>query len=212
MAALGSIATEVLPVETFLAELKRIPFQRTTFFEGLRALLPFVGKAGEDAGEYFPVACSEEDDKNKQKGGDGDLSIMSLPFYGDEGAEEQAVDNKGQDWDGYFAGFVPKHKYFYLQGMLAQVLTAFVLNGFSPYPFVQSILMMVVVTAEFANIVVNAPYSSLASTREELIGKLGKVLVYVLVFLSFNRTAGLDVSFHLNFNATIGAGVELNNK
>ena len=204
MAALGSIATEVLPVETFLAELKRIPFQRTTFFEGLRALLPFVGKAGEDAGEYFPVA-SEEDDKQAEKGGDGHLSIISL-------LSQVLSTDKGQDWDGYFAGFLPKHKYFYLQGMLAQVLTALVLNGFSPYPFVQSILMMVVVTAEFANIVVNAPYSSLASTREELIGKLGKVLVYVLVFLSFNRTAGLDVSFHLNFNATIGAGVELNNK
>ena len=116
-------------------------------------------------------------------------------FRNQDGTSDDKVDTTGQTWDGYFGGFVPEHKFFYLQGMAMQVLTAFVLNGFAPYPFVQSVLMIFVTGAEFYSVIASAPYSSLSSTREELIGKLGKVLVYFLVFLSFHRTCDLDTAW-----------------
>jgi hypothetical protein len=68
-ARLGYIAKDVLPLETFLAEIQRIPFQRTSLSEGLWALMPYVGNCGESSGAYYPVSgrvsADDSDSENK---------------------------------------------------------------------------------------------------------------------------------------------------
>ena len=87
----------------------------------------------------------------------------------------------------------------YLQGMAMQIASTFILNGFSPYPFLQSIFMFILVSWDFHSILQNAPYGEMAQSREELISKGGRVLVYFLVFLSFEHTAGLGVDWVSGF-------------
>ena len=58
-------------------------------------------------------------------------------------------------------------------------------------PFVQAIVMMAIAVFEFLSIAANGPYVELAATREELVTKAGRFLVYLLVLLSFDETAGI---------------------
>ena len=78
--------------------------------------------------------------------------------------------------------------------MAVQVLTAYVLNGFTAYPFMQSILMLCIAFFEFQSVLFTAPYLELAASREELVNKAGRFLTYLLVLFSFKGTLGLDVS------------------
>ena len=110
-------------------------------------------------------------------------------------SEDDAFQRLGvTDWDGYFKGFAPGQRYYYLQGMAVQVLTAYVLNGFTAYPFMQSILMLCIAFFEFQSVLFTAPYLELAASREELVNKAGRFLTYLLVLFSFKGTLGLDVS------------------
>jgi len=175
---LGAIGKAVLPEELFLEELKKVPFSQTSGMEGFVAFLPFVGQCDRKTGAYFSKQVLDSD-----------------------------VDDSFKDWDGYFKGFAPPQKYYYLQNMAMQVASAFILNGFSPYPFLQSIFMFILVSWDFHSIIQNAPYGEMAQSREELVSKGGRVLVYLLVFLSFEHTAGLGVDwvsgFLINTQATM---------
>jgi hypothetical protein len=60
MAPLGAIGSLVLPEALFLAKLKEVPFARTSLFEGLYTMLPFVGNVGVKVGEYYPRIVKDE--------------------------------------------------------------------------------------------------------------------------------------------------------
>ena len=82
----------------------------------------------------------------------------------------------------------PKHRSYYITGMLRGLIEVLTLNGLAPFPKIQALSMLLIQVLAAVPVWSFVPYTLLAQSRVELVTRTAGVALFVVVLgHTFNR-------------------------